>query len=280
MGTIVYLLANHLTSRHTSHILFLTSIVMPIKSYIRLFLFKTNLYFLFRSLIKTLTFDRKTWLGFKYLQGQGIEVGALNAPLVVLPYAKVRYLDRLNTSQLREQYPELYTYPLVKTEILDDAETFKKIKNNSLDFIIAHHFLEHCQDPLTTIKHHLKALKKGGILYLAVPDHRFNVDSQIAATTLAHLIKDRDNGPANSYQKHIYNWAYWVDKKRKTALSNHIKRLIKINYSIHFHQWTDKELKELLNYLKEKENLSFLIKEFIFNKKEYLIVLEKIESNK
>lgn len=245
------------------------------KEKIRHILTLVGLYFPVRSILKTLAFDKKTWLGFKYLKGKGIEIGALNAPLVVLPIAKVEYLDRLTVPQLRQQYPELATYPLSPVDILDDGETLKKIKNNSLDFIIAHHFLEHCQDPIGTIENHLRVLKKAGILYLAIPDHRFNVDKDIPPTSLSHLIADH-RGPKISYQKHIYNWAYFVDKKRGQALKNHIKHLININYSIHFHQWEELELKEFFDYLKNKLLLSFEIKEFLFYKKEYLIILKKV----
>ncbi len=87
-------------------------------------------------------------MGFKYLIGQGIEIGALSAPLATLPLVKVDYLDRLIAPQLRQQYPELETYPLVPVDILDDGKSLKTVKNNSQDFIIAHHFLEHCQDPI------------------------------------------------------------------------------------------------------------------------------------
>ncbi len=245
------------------------------KTCLRLILKKTGFYFLVRAIAKILTFDKKTWLGFKYLKGQGIEIGALNAPLTTLPGTKVKYLDRLTISQLRQQYPELNSYPLVKTEILDDGETLKTLKNNSLDFIVAHHFLEHCQDPIMTIKNLLRVLKKRGILYLAIPDHQFNVDASIPPTPLGHLIADHQEGPERSYQNHVYNWAYYVDRKRGKALSNHIKRLISINYSIHFHQWTGPELKEFFEYLLKRLKMRFLIKEFIFNKKEYLIIFEK-----
>ncbi|HNP89707.1 MAG: hypothetical protein BWY24_00866 [Microgenomates group bacterium ADurb.Bin219] len=85
-------------------------------------------YFFIRALIKTLTRDRKTWLGFKYLIGQGIEIGALNAPLATLPWVKVDYLDRLTAPPLRRQYPELETYPLVPVDILDDGESLKTVK--------------------------------------------------------------------------------------------------------------------------------------------------------
>ena len=253
------------------------------KSKIRLILTKLNLYFPIRAVLKTLIFDKKTWLGFKYLKGQGLEIGALNAPLVHLHWIKVKYLDRLTVPQLRKQYPELATYPLVKVDILDDGETLKNLKNNSQNFIIAHHFLEHCQDPIATIKNHLRVLKKGATLYLAVPDHRFNVDSLIPPTTLTHLINDHQKDlPANrrgqksSYQSHINNWAYFVDNKRGKSLTNYIKYLININYSIHFHQWTKKELAELFTYLKNDLKLSFEMKEFIFNRKEYLVILKKI----
>ena len=43
----------------------------------------------------------------KYIAGNGIEIGALHKPLKVPESAKVKYVDRMSTSSLRKQYPEL-----------------------------------------------------------------------------------------------------------------------------------------------------------------------------
>lgn len=44
-------------------------------------------------------------IAFRFLNGDGIEIGALHSPLEVPDTARVRYMDRMPVAKLREQYP-------------------------------------------------------------------------------------------------------------------------------------------------------------------------------
>src|SRR5262249_41579641 len=83
-----------------------------------------------------------------YLRGSGIEIGALHRPLRVPSHVAVRYVDRLSTAELRRQYPMLADHELVPVSIIDDGEQLVSLADASQDFVIANHFLEHCEDPL------------------------------------------------------------------------------------------------------------------------------------
>src|SRR5512141_1447450 len=101
----------------------------------------------------------------QFLQGQGIEIGALHWPLET--DANVCYVDRLTVQQLREQYPQLADIPLTRVDVVDDGERLDLFPDESLDFIVANHMIEHCENPLGTMRVHLNKLKPGGILYYA-----------------------------------------------------------------------------------------------------------------
>ena len=116
-----------------------------------------------------------------------MEVGALHQPLPVPDRAHVAYVDRLPLNELRRHYPELDGYDLVEPDILDDGESLGSLADGSQDFVIANHFIEHTQDPLGTIANHLRVLRPGGILYMAVPDKRFTFDRDRPPTTIDHL---------------------------------------------------------------------------------------------
>ncbi len=120
----------------------------------------------------------RAFLGGRILGGSGLEIGALHSPQAVPGGCRVRYVDRLDVEGLRAHYPELNELPLVPVDIIDDGETLATIAEGSQDFIIAHHFLEHTQDPIGTIARHLDVLRPGGVLFMAVPDKRetFDVD--------------------------------------------------------------------------------------------------------
>jgi hypothetical protein len=56
----------------------------------------------------------RNFLGQLYIEGKGIEIGALYNPMKVnARKAKVCYVDRMKVEDLRKQYPELKDYDLV-----------------------------------------------------------------------------------------------------------------------------------------------------------------------
>ena len=96
----------------------------------------------------------------KYLVGQGIEVGALHQPLWTSERASVRYVDRLDVPALRRHYPELGALELVKVDIVDDGEKLSSLPDGQFDFIIANHMIEHTENPLGTIRNHLRKIRE------------------------------------------------------------------------------------------------------------------------
>ena len=119
-----------------------------------------------------------------FLHGEGIEIGALHQPLVVPSSVRVKYVDRMTAPDLRRQYVELAALPLVETDIVDNGELLGTIGDGTQDFVIANHFIEHCQNPLLTVQNLLRVLKPGGVVYMAVPDKRFSFDVDRPCTTL------------------------------------------------------------------------------------------------
>ena len=117
----------------------------------------------------------------------------------------------------------------------------------SVDFIVANHFLEHCQDPIRTIETHLNKLRPGGTLFYAVPDKRYTFDYQRPRTTLQHVIDDHEQGPEGSRSEHYLAWvnAGLVPDFRPTTqqeIQDKAAELEAEDYSIHFHVWTQADL--------------------------------------
>ncbi len=211
----------------------------------------------------------------RYLAGNGVEIGALHSPLEVPSGLTVRYVDRMPTSQLRQQYPELSESNLVEVDIVDDGETLVSTSDGSLDFIIANHMIEHCQNPIFTIENWLRVLKPGGVLYMAVPDKRYTFDCDRPVTSLEHLIQDYTEGPEWSMKSHFEEWVHLVGKIPENDVAAHAKSLVDLNYSIHFHVWTQVEFLELLLYC--QNNLSFPMEIELLQKHgmEFIVVLSK-----
>ena len=215
-------------------------------------------------------------IAFKYLSGNGIEVGALHAPLEVPDNVKVYYVDRMSVSELRKQYPELNGTNLIEADIVDNGETLSSIADNSWDFVIANHMIEHCQNPIGALENFLRVLKPGGIVYMGVPDKRYIFDVDRPMTSLDHLIRDYKEGPEWSKVSHYEEYVRLVEKFPQEQVFARQQALINIDYSIHFHVWTSETFSELLFYCQKHLGLGFTIELFQQNSIEIVMVLRKI----
>jgi SAM-dependent methyltransferase len=172
-----------------------------------------------------------------WLEGDGIEIGALHNPLQVPFNARVRYVDHLPIAELRTHYPELDGLPLVDVDVIGTAEKLSELPNASVDFVIANHLLEHLEDPLAGLREFQRVLKPGGIIYLALPDQRLTFDRDRVLTSLDHLLEEHRNQTAEANRwGHYLDWSSNVDKKG-SASEAHAADLMRSRYSIHFHVW-------------------------------------------
>jgi SAM-dependent methyltransferase len=209
-----------------------------------------------------------------FLRGEGIEIGALHQPLIVPAAARVKYVDRMTVADLRRQYEELAHESLVEADIIDNGEQLTKVGDHTQDFVIANHFIEHCQNPIQTLQNMFRVLKAGGVLYLAVPDKRFTFDVDRPSTTIEHIMRDFSEGPEWSRLQHFEEWTRFVNKCTDEAqVPKEIERLLAIDYSIHFHVWRDAEFLELV--LTVQGLVQFELELFLRNGFETLLILRK-----
>jgi SAM-dependent methyltransferase len=231
-------------------------------------------------------FDARALLASHFLTGEGIEIGALHEPLSMPSSARVRYVDRMTVDELRGEYPELSGLDLTRVDIVDDGEQLTTIRDGSQDFIVANHFLEHCEDPIGTIGVHLRKLRPGGILFYAVPDKRYTFDFRRQATPLEHLVADHEEGPRRSRRTHYDEWARLVSEEGPTgpapiethaeeAVSRRAEQLEASRYSIHMHVWTQAEFLRLLLHCRERYDEAFDIEAAARRSLEFVVVLRK-----
>jgi len=220
--------------------------------------------------------SRRMALASLWLRGSGAEIGALHNPLPVNADTLVRYVDRLPAEKLREQYPDLADLALVSVDILDDGEKLSLLPDDSQDFVIANHFLEHCQDPISAIRAHLRVLAPQGILFLAVPDRQRTFDRKRQATSWEHILHDALEGPAASYESHLREYASLVHELTGEALEAAVADFRQRQYSIHFHVWSAAEFQAFLEQAQAKCNLPCEIAHFESSTDEALAILRKV----
>jgi SAM-dependent methyltransferase len=215
-------------------------------------------------------------LSERYLEGAGVELGALHLPLWTSEKATVRYVDRLDVAGLRQQYPELAEHDLVNVDIVDDGEALSSIDDGQLDFIIANHMLEHTENPIGTIRNHLRKVRDNGVLYYAVPDKWAGFDRERPITPFEHLVRDDREGATVSRWEHFHEWVRLViNVTQPDEIERQVRALLATNYSIHFHVWDNRHFRLFLDDANEYLGRPFQIEYFGQNLNEMITVLRK-----
>lgn len=120
----------------------------------------------------------------------GIEIGALDKPLVRPGDGPVLYVDHADTPTLRQKYagdPGVNMDTLVKVDAIWGANTLREALQARaagpgapapvlVDYVIASHVVEHVPDLVGWLNEIHEVLKPTGQLRLAVPDRRFTFD--------------------------------------------------------------------------------------------------------
>jgi SAM-dependent methyltransferase len=227
--------------------------------------------------------DARAEFAYRYLRGDGLEIGALNRRLPVPAWATARNVDRLPTEELRAAYPELEGVELAAVDLVDDGERLETVAADSQDFIVANHFLEHTEDPIGTIGMHLGKLKPGGILFYAVPDKRYTFDHRREVTAVDHIVRDHTEGPEWSRREHYdeYGAAVLGDQTEREApdfaerAEKFSRELEESQVSIHAHTFTAASFLAVLLEIRERLDGGFEIEAYARHVAEAVAILRK-----
>jgi SAM-dependent methyltransferase len=198
--------------------------------------------------------DRKTLredVALSFLQGEGIEIGALDFPLRLPRRASVQYVDYLDEVGLRETHNGTLQAgrPLVVPDVVDDGSRLSAFADDSVDFVIANHMLEHVEDPIATLEHQLRVLRPGGVLYLTVPDARESFDAPRPRTTTEHLLRDHSEGPDVSRREHYEECARFIEGHGGEILERRVAEMEAESLRPHFHVWEPRTFAGFLSAL-------------------------------
>lgn len=113
-------------------------------------------------------------------KSKGLEIGALDHPLVNSSRYQVEYLDYTDTKSLRENHkhnPFVDVSKIVEVNHIWGQEGLAaSIGKEQFDYVVASHVIEHVPDVITWLHEIHEVLKTDGILSLVVPDKRFIFD--------------------------------------------------------------------------------------------------------
>lgn len=128
------------------------------------------------------------------LQGIGLEIGASYSPVAPKKSGyRVEILDHADATTLREKYQGL-NVDASNIEEVDYVWTGEPLheltgKENYYDWIVASHVIEHTPDLVSFLQQCEIMLNPGGLLCLAVPDHRYCFDVFRPASTPGDVIQ-------------------------------------------------------------------------------------------
>jgi SAM-dependent methyltransferase len=191
----------------------------------------------------------------RYLVGRGLEIGPGHQPIpLTLPGTSVRYLDRWAPNENRQLFPELgsaaeFPQPDIVANL--DTDHLSALPDESEDFVIASHVLEHVADPIGILIDMHRVLRPGGVALVLLPDRRRTFDSNRAATSMDHLRREHAAGVNCVDDDHIEDFLRgvgqldqtWSASERSAAFEEHRHR------SIHVHCWTQDEFLPVVQYV-------------------------------
>lgn len=204
------------------------------------------------------------------LSGQGVEIGPGHVPFPVPTRVHVRYVDRWEPGENSSLFPELGESPgFPKPDIVSnlDVDRLGGLADQSQDFVIASHVIEHLANPLAMLVDIHRVLRPGGLLILLVPDRHRTFDRDRQPTPLEHLVDEYRRDIREVDDAHIIEYVIATrepgddgddpdqspDDLTPENIAFHRRR------SVHAHVWDVDEFKQVLEYLAEELGLYWVV---------------------
>lgn len=143
--------------------------------------------------ILNLTRNEKILYGLD-MTGIGLEIGASFSPVAPKKAGfRVEIIDHADAETLREKYKgqDVDIQNIEDVDYVWSGESLNELtgKTDYYDWIIASHVIEHTPDLIAFLQQCELMLKPGGILSLAIPDHRYCFDVFRATSTPGDVIQ-------------------------------------------------------------------------------------------
>lgn len=155
---------------------------------------------------------RESALAHRYLDGlNGIEIG----PSAHNPFniAGCRFVDL--TASVDTKFRRIEVELSGRHQDIDIVAPAWQLpfEDNSLDYVLSSHVIEHCFDPISVMKEWLRVVKPGGYIFAIIPHKQRTLDKPRPRTTLQELL-DRHSGklpPPDSYDFE-HHYCVWVTR--------------------------------------------------------------------
>jgi hypothetical protein len=122
----------------------------------------------------------------------GVEIGALDKPLVTRDMGEILYVDHADTATLRKKYQQdsgVRADAIVDVDGVWGANTLlDAVGGRKVDYVLASHVIEHVPDLITWLNELESILAPGGQIRLAIPDMRYTFDCLRRETVFSDVL--------------------------------------------------------------------------------------------
>ncbi len=175
-------------------------------------------------------FFKPSRLAFKYCKGKGLEIAGSAHNSFCLDTLNVDLTDSMDTIFKKEEID--FCGEALPVDIVAQGDNIP-LPEESQDFIISSHVLEHFSNPIKALIEWNRLIKPNGIIFMIIPHKERTFDKNRLRTTLQHLIND--------YQTN------------NTELSK--------NKTEHEHVWITEDIIELINWMTKDLKMNWKIEE-------------------
>jgi SAM-dependent methyltransferase len=141
---------------------------------------------------------------------KGLELGPLTKPVVARHRGDIRYIDHVDTEALRARYASHDGFDVDAIVAIDYASGDRSIAeavgaDAPFDYVVASHVVEHVPDLVRWFADVRSVLRDGGVLALAVPDHRCCFDALRSPTVPAEAVEAHLRGAVVPSPRQVFD---------------------------------------------------------------------------
>ena len=189
-------------------------------------------------------------IGYQLLSGHGLEIGALHEKASLPSRCSVEYCDAISKEQAMKLFPEIKHHQLVDVKYICnlDEQGLAIFKDNTYDFVILSHVIEHVANPVNVVKELFRVVKPGGIVLIAAPDKNYTFDRKREITSFQHLLNEYKQGVQEVTDEHYIDFIKGVHPEMlqyDKAKFNDAVKSVKSRRE-HAHVWTSDSFKDFL----------------------------------
>jgi len=143
-----------------------------------------------------------------FIDKKGLEIGGPSGAFTSI-YNIAKNIDGLNFStstvwsSSNKELGYIISNKRIGNQYILDITDITNIKDNTYDFILSSHVIEHIANPMKAIEQCLSILKRDGVLVIIAPKKEVNFDHNRKTVTFDHVLDDYNKNTKETDLNHL-----------------------------------------------------------------------------